>query len=377
MSNNMNTPPTIRWQLLSTVSAVALLASAYTAEAAGNEAERPLIWIELGGQMENVSGQGEIFSPAFLSVYPTSPVLQKVTPLQAQKPPVFSFGEYGKISFQQEGPDWIFSAAVRVGRSSSTREVDHQTGRVFTQVLSPSSSIITTAANFADTQSHRHESHAILDFDAGKDVGIGLFGKDSLSTIGFGVRFAQFTANATLDIRARPDLTAKYVSFPQYYLNLALPHFHSYHATGQASRSFRGAGPSLSWNSSVPFVGNQQDGELTFDWGANAAILFGKQKARVRHHESGHYKSVYNTAGRPYTAIYQNPVGGHSTNRSVTVPNVGGSVGLSWRVQDFKVSMGYRADLFFGAMDSGIDARKSETLGFKGPYASISVGLGD
>ena len=61
---------------------------------------------------------------------------------------------------------------------------------------------------------------------------------------------------------------------------------------------------------------------------------------------------------------------------TVTVPNVGGFAGLSFQIQNFKVSAGYRADLFFNAMDGGIDTRKSENIGFYGPFASVSVGLG-
>lgn len=45
-------------------------------------------------------------------------------------------------------------------------------------------------------------------------------------------------------------------------------------------------------------------------------------------------------------------------------------------MQNFKLSLGYRADFFFGAIDGGIDARKSETVGFYGPFASIGIGLG-
>ena len=59
------------------------------------------------------------------------------------------------------------------------------------------------------------------------------------------------------------------------------------------------------------------------------------------------------------------------------MPNLGGFAGLSYRMQDFKVSFGYRADFFFNAIDGGIDTRKEENRGFFGPYASISVGLGD
>jgi hypothetical protein len=61
--------------------------------------------------------------------------------------------------------------------------------------------------------------------------------------------------------------------------------------------------------------------------------------------------------------------------RTVTVPNVGGFAGLTFRVQNFKVSAGYRADLFFGAMDGGVDTAKKENVGFYGPFVTISVGL--
>ena len=47
------------------------------------------------------------------------------------------------------------------------------------------------------------------------------------------------------------------------------------------------------------------------------------------------------------------------------------------RYADAKISFGYSADFFFGAIDGGIDARKNENRGFYGPYASISIGLGD
>ena len=366
-----------RRQLLTTVSALALLGSVYAAgkaEAADDNSERPTVWIELGGQMERISGQGESFAPAFLSTYSTSSVLQNPTPLQAQKPPAFNFGEEGKISIHPEGSDWVFSAAIRYGRSSSFKEVDHQTNRTFKNIL-PSGIVITTIAKFSDSRSHHQESHSVLDFMVGKDVGLGLFGRESSSVLSFGVRFAQFASNATLDIRARPDLGAKYISYLQYNIDIALPHFHTYHATGRVSRGFRGIGPSLSWNDSAPLLGNSREGETMLDWGVNAALLFGKQKTRAQHQESAHYEPPI--SNHHYYLVYQHLPTGHSNARSVAVPNVGGFVGISYRIQDFKVSAGYRADFFFGAIDGGINVRKSETLGFYGPFATISVGLGE
>ena len=383
MSNNMNTPPTIRWQLLSTVSAFALLASTYTADAAGSDADHPQIWIELGGQMENIDGQGEVFAPAFLANNLNSPVLTPVTPLQAQRPPKFSFGEEGSISFQPDSSDWVFSAALRIGRSSNFRHVDHQTNDAFhtlykSDVAKYPSKPPISPENFADTQVHRKESHAVLDFLAGKDVGLGMFGRNASSILSLGVRFAQFTSKESLDIRARPDRTIKYAQ-PVPHITLLLPYFHTYHVTGNASRGFRGVGPSLSWTGSAPFAGNAQDGEITFDWGADAAILFGKQRSHIRHEEAGYYESpLAALRGRSYEYITVYQHSGHrSIEHSVTVPNVGGFAGISFKYSDAKLSLGYRADFFFGAMDTGIDAVKKSDLAFNGPFASISFGLGD
>jgi hypothetical protein len=57
------------------------------------------------------------------------------------------------------------------------------------------------------------------------------------------------------------------------------------------------------------------------------------------------------------------------------VPNVGGFIGASLRWSNAKVSLGYRGDFFFGAMDGGVDTRVSKDRDFYGPFASIAVGL--
>ncbi|HUJ04303.1 MAG TPA: hypothetical protein VLW75_11735, partial [Rhizomicrobium sp.] len=69
--------------------------------------------------------------------------------------------------------------------------------------------------------------------------------------------------------------------------------------------------------------------------------------------------------------------GGTSRSKDVTVPNLGGFAAVSWRYADAKISVGYKADFFFNAIDGGIDTRKEENRAFYGPFASISVGIGD
>jgi iron complex outermembrane receptor protein len=235
------------------------------------------------------------------------------------------------------------------------------------------------ASKFADTDARTSEHHAILDFQAGKDVGLGLFGsKNGSSVINLGVRFAQFSSKSNIALKSDPDWHFTY----KYYAGLKLAPYQAYHtnqANLQASRSFHGVGPSLSWNASALLAGNSQDSELTLDWGVNAALLFGRQRAKIHHDAQAQYHpggKYYNQAGFRRVTYSPAPVD-VTRSRSVTVPNVGGFAGISFRYSDAKISFGYRADMFFNAMDGGIDARKSENRGFYGPYASISVGLGD
>ncbi len=356
-----------RWQLLTTVSAFSLLAGVYGAtetRAADEDADRPTVWLELGGQMDHVSGQGGAFAPAFLVANQASSVLQSPTPLRAQKPATFSLGEEGKITLQPESSGWIFSASARFGRSSDAAHVHHQTYKTFktsSKYGVPDANENSRGINnFSDTHASHRESHGILEFSAGKDVGLGMFGREGASILSLGVRFAQFSSNATFDVRARPNLQFKTLPLPTFHATFHLPYFHTYHATGQASRNFHGVGPSLSWSNSTSLMGNSQSGEIIFDWGANAAVLFGKQKARARHQESAHYVTPFWVDRGGYYTAYQHAPAGHSNARSVIVPNVGGFAGASYRVENFKVSFGYRADFFFGAIDGGIDTPKSE-----------------
>src|SRR6185437_9871808 len=108
-----------RAQLLSTASILVFLAPAYVGTAdASEDADRPTVWIELGGQLEHIDGQGDSFAVPFLAANPGSGVLQPVTPLQAQNPSPFSFAMDGKLSIQPENSNWVFSAVVKIGRAS-------------------------------------------------------------------------------------------------------------------------------------------------------------------------------------------------------------------------------------------------------------------
>jgi hypothetical protein len=388
-----------RWQLLTTVSAIALLGfGADVVLAADDDSDRPVFWIELGGQLSRLNDSEEAFTP----VFPNSPARPSIfSPSQKfERLPLYSIDETGKIAFEPDGSNWVFSAAVRYGRSLSKKDVHQQTypkpthyhftlptGGTHFSLIGPFG--VPDAARAADTTVRNGEQHLILDFQAGKDVGLGIFGvRDGSSVINAGVRFAQFGSQSNIALKSDPDWHFIYRTYniPTIHLDQPVAIYQVYHSNAaslRATRSFHGIGPSLSWNASAPFAGSAKDGELLFDWGANAALLFGRQKTRVHHQATAEYRPSQGvgTTSLAHKYPHRHLVSHYSADpaarsRTVLVPNIGGFAGLSFRYNDAKISLGYRADLFFGAMDGGIDTRKNENVGFYGPFASVSVGLG-
>jgi hypothetical protein len=368
-----------RWHLLSTVSSLALAITLCTPAQAANDADRPTVWIELGAQLDRVQGSEEPFLPPFLSANPRP--FAPVSSAEIQRPPRYAFGGEGKITFQPDASDWSVSAAIRYGRSNNDKRLHQQTTEVRQSGLSLQNDDpwYVQLTRFGDTASAHKSGYIIADFMAGRDVGLGLWGRGSSATIDFGVRFAQFTASSTAKLRDKPDPFIKRIPqpptpfFPSWHKYKTNRHNHSYYAHNQLARSFSGVGPTLSMTGSQEIAGNVEDVGLAFDWGVNVAVLFGRQKVRGSHKSSSQYfKSFgygpYSSSNPPAKAI--------ARTRSVIVPNVGGFAGASLRFPNAKLSLGYRADFFFGAMDGGIDSRKTYDRNFFGPFATVSIGLG-
>jgi hypothetical protein len=354
----------IRKQLLATASAAVLLAYVSLGETARAGEDHPTVWLELGGQMESVEGSTSPFVEPFMSI--PSDAYDPKNFVTDQRAARFAFGFEGKATIQPQDSDWVFTAAARYGRSHTSRHT-HEQGP---SVVNPERPTIDKyAAPFDDIKTHYAESHTILDFMAGKDVGLGRFGSEGTSTISLGVRYAQFSQKSTATIFARPEVNVFQTGFRAYFS------FHNYTMFANAEREFHGIGPSVSWNGSATLIGNADRGEATLDWGINGALLFGRQKAKTSHTSQGYYHPPTYYAYLYYAKT--GPFEHHSTrSRSKVVPNFGAFAGLSVKKGAAKVSLGYRADFFFGAVDTGIDARQTKTLGFYGPFATISIGLG-
>ena len=63
-------------------------------------------------------------------------------------------------------------------------------------------------------------------------------------------------------------------------------------------------------------------------------------------------------------------------DRERNMPNFGGYASITYRLQDVKLSLGYQADVFLGAVDGGIDVSRNYDRGFYGPFVKISLGIG-
>ncbi|HEV2562953.1 MAG TPA: TonB-dependent receptor [Rhizomicrobium sp.] len=330
----------------------------------------PPLWVEFGGQFDLLDDSQQKIDPPFFAKVSDAGF---ASPLSFEKAPKTGLEENAKISFAPDS-DWVLSASVRYGRNGTKaykHEQTNQPGGGFFRTIQPSIGRF----RYEETTASSTESHEIFDFMIGKDVGLGVLGAGGTSTLSGGMRFAQFRSKSALAVYSDPD----YVDPNTRSAGITGPkYFHNFDAKAHDKTSFTGIGPAISWDASTPLSGDAADGQITFDWGLNGAVLFGRQKSVGYHETKG--KLTTGVVNFPpifyYHTTHYTHGGPHDRSRSVTVPNLGASAGLSFKYQNAKVSFGYRIDEFFGAMDGGIDAHKSYNFGDSGPFVNMSLGLG-
>jgi iron complex outermembrane recepter protein len=344
----------LRKRLLATACGAVLTALCAGMPAMADE-NHPLVWLELGGEFTQLQNGQEAYLPPFTLVTPRLPFIVQ-SPSNTEKASPVSWDGDAKISFQPAESDWVFSAIMRYGRNAKNAALSQRTAH------HSSSQYFLRYEAYQNISAQNTSSHTIVDFTAGRDVGLGVIGSGGNSIIGFGLRYAQFDSRSKSEIQYQPtnnDLT-----------------FHLFYGSFDAMRKFTGLGPSLSWDASAGLIGEPAAGGITLDWGLNGAVLFGRQKTNVHHQTTNlaeHYP--YEGIGFVKQPVYQHS-GAPPRSKQVLVPDIGGFAGVSWRYSNAKISAGYRADFFFGAMDGGIDAAHRENVGFYGPFATISVGIG-
>ena len=264
--NSCDNRATIRWKLLTGASALALTTYVSSGSMArAEDTSHPLLWLELGGQFDSLTNPSEVWTPPNLP-----PVIDHPVTGVLSETPRIGYDLDGKLTFRPNDSDWNFSAAIKFGKAKRGPRLAHDQSYQTHKTTQASKYVPTTYA-FTNLNKVEETKHLILDFQAGKDVGLGLFGGHGDSTVNFGIRIAQFHEKSDSLMSAQTNVPGS------KYRGTILD------AYSHELREFRGVGPSVDWSGSVPFAGSMQDG-LTFDWGVNAALLFGRQNTKVRTH---------------------------------------------------------------------------------------------
>ena len=282
----------IRVTLLAGVSAGALLlAIASDADAQGTK-----WWFEGTGQYLNWDGGASQFYPdpnAFIK-------------------PGNGAGFGAEIGFQAADSPWSF--ALR-GRYSQNKRKD---GSFVNTVFSSYGSFTTTTSSGTASS---QETHGLLDFEVGRDVGLGVLGiPESKLTVTAGVRVARFSA------RTAGDATS-----PAGFYTTAI----------RNRRKFTGVGPRLGFKAAVPVSNN-----VSFKLDAAGALLFGKRKASLV--RSGSYGTTI-----------------RRRSKSAIVPNIDVFAGVALHASSapFELIFGYGVDAYFNVLDTGYNnARKSNRI---------------
>jgi outer membrane receptor protein involved in Fe transport len=293
-------------------------------------------------------------------------------------------GRQLRVTYRPEGGRWSIAAGVRYGRTNSGTSLvatkqpagparcavpEGHSSASYCDPASPFAQyLVKTGTEWSDSFGREREEHVLADFAVGMDVGLGAIG-DSRSTLSAGLRYADFQSTTAVvahginwDI---PEGWAKYDSVRD-----------EYDADLTADREFKGSGPTLSWEAAQHLISSPEVGYLDLEWSITGGVLFGKQKTTatgtydVNQTEMKYTGTLYvlpEFAPRPLAA---------PRSKSVTVPMLDLSLGLSYDVGRFKAGAGYRWERYFDVLDVGYDEHQDADRTIDGPYFKIAVGFG-
>ena len=347
--------------------------------------------VELSGQVQRQKAPYETLTPDLFANFP-APL---DTTASQNRDLDWGDGREVKLTYRPDGSPWAVSGSYRYGRTNSA------TTRVHSEIPQDAFCALPTTGPFApfgkavcvpgyslfgqppgryynpfalktprswsDSEAHSREEHAVVDFSVGRDVGMGGLS----SAVGAGVRYAQFKSDTLAHMSGLPT---EYVrdGWRKYYT-----HYLRYDGSVDAHREFKGAGPLVNWDAAAPILGGSETGHLNVDWSIAAGMLFGKQKTRV---EGQGVSQYHGHLKYPDTTVLGTPqsfdLGAAPRSKSVSVPVVDLSLGLSYDIQRIKVSTGYRWERYFNVLDGGYAERKQYDRTFDGPYFKIAVGFG-
>ncbi len=235
--------------------------------------------------------------------------------------------------------DWYLTLSANFGRTGGSKSAISQDAKY--------SSTGFYGTNFY-THFHRagvakhNESHTVVDFTLGKDVGLGMVGLDGSSIVSLGVRYMHFVG------RTRSSLyystfyrNSKYIGSP-FFTTIGGSSFYSTSFSRQLDRQFVGWGPVLTWKAKAPLAP-----DFAFSWGLTAAAVIGGRSFEVD--------------------------GVQIRHKTIVSPQVAGYLGLNWQMPDcpLDLTVGYRGDAYFNIVDSGFSIVKYGDRISHGPFVQV------
>jgi hypothetical protein len=234
-----------------------------------------------------------------------------------------------------------------------------------------------SGVNYAQTFVWDREHHQVGELGVGKQF---RFAGLSHSRLSAGLRYADLDSATKAELRGIPDWNLT----PGFYRPLNIPVSRTvYKIDVAAKRDFKGLGPMLGWDASLPLLGQDDAGAVNLDWSITGGVLFGTQKAVITGVQTSSYleqtgfqiafadfliPTLPTETTGPAIAIKRS---GHAT-----VPTIDASLGVSYEVRGFKMGAGYRWERYFNVIDGGYDQHKSYDRTIDGPYFKIAVGFG-
>jgi hypothetical protein len=350
--------------------------------------------VEIGGQVQRQKAPYSTLGDDLFVGFPSD-----LDPLVTQHRDLdWGDGREAKLTFRPDGSPWTVSGAARYGRTNTDTARLHQqvvgervcavpeTGKyagLGKALCDPTYSFfgyppgyfynpvyaLRSPVSWSDSATRSHEEHLIVDFGVGRDVGIG--GAVRNSSVEAGIRYAHLKSDTDVFMQGVP-----YEYVPEGWRNKYI-HSTRYDGSLNSHREFKGAGPLVKWNAAAPLLGDDATGRLNVDWSLGGGVLFGKQRTRVegqaysQYHANMKYGSVNVVGDKQYFDLSQ-----PTRTKSVSVPVLDLSLGLSYDIQRIKISTGYRWERYYKALDAGYTERKDYDRTFDGPYFKIAVGFG-
>ncbi len=343
--------------------------------------------LEIGGQVQRQDAPYEPVRPGV-----SEPFSDALDPTGAQNRDLdWGDGRSVRLTYRPDAL-WAVSAGVRFGRTNNDVGRVHleefgdigcnwaaNNPKYVTNCIEGGISF-TTAYNWLDASARDREEHLVADFSVGRDLGLGGLG-GLKSTVGAALRYGGFKSETAMQMEGVPDwdlpdagvndINNKYPSSPSS--------FHQNEAHLTATREFKGVGPMLTWDATLPLLDEESLGRLGVDWSVAGGALFGKQTTSVSGEEevrywTGEYGGVVGPP-RLATPVSTSQVSAERS-RSVTVPVADLSLGLFYELDRVKVSAGYRWERYFDVLDVGDDEPRDADRTIDGPYFKLSVGFG-